>query len=327
MSVFQATSANDFIGSAHMPDIPASALLEGAGPETLIYKSVGGRELRLLMLKPEVSGGSSLPAVIWIHGGAWTSGSPEQFVPHCRYMAALGAVAFSVEYRLLVQSGTKTSVRSTDHELAADAVQEDAKTSGSADASGIADCLADCLDALRYIRERSAQLGVDISRIVIAGDSAGGHLASCIGTLAADDGQRPFASINCNGIVDLADKWIHSVRPLPSASMQSPDAAIRSWLERREEARRLSPLFRAAPGQPPSLTLHGLLDRTVEPEQALRYVETHRACGNDARLVLLPESKHAFILFGYTAAVEETMGALGEIHHFLSDIGFWDIQD
>lgn len=52
-------------------------------------------------------------------------------------------------------------------------------------------------------------------------------------------------------------------------------------------------------------------------------MEAQRACGNDAKLVLLPESKHAFILFGYTATVEETMAALGEIHHFLSETGFW----
>lgn len=291
-------------------------IADSAGPETetLVYKRVDGCELRLLTMKPDGwTAGDRRPAVLWIHGGGWTGGAPELFVPQCRYMAARGAVSFSVEYRLIDSgSGGPEAGRP------------------SSAAGCLADCLADCADALRYIRDQAGMLGIDPSRIAVAGDSAGGHLAACLGTLVPSEekGGYPVAAVvNCNGIADLTGKWRHAMQPPSEEAAATGEAAateedaVRIWFERREEARRLSPLFRVQGGQPPSLTLHGLLDRTVEPEQSVRYVEAHRACGNDARLVLLPRSKHAFILFGYTASREETMDALVRIDDFLTEFG------
>ena len=93
-------------------------------------------------------------AVVWIHGGSWTGGSAYNFFPHARYFAARGAVGFSVEYRLLKKNRTT-----------------------------VGDCLADCKSVIRYIREHAAELGIDPVKIIVMGDSAGGHLASCLGTI------------------------------------------------------------------------------------------------------------------------------------------------
>jgi acetyl esterase len=276
--------------------------------ETLSYKRVGTVQLKLLIAKPK----------------GWTSGEPEQFVRHCRMMAERGAVAFSVEYRLLESSDNRSPNDSG--EISASSDNERIRTAALGFAECLADCLADCEDAVRYIRERSDELGIDPNRIVAAGDSAGGYLAACLGTMEESVGGNSIspqvnAVINCNGIVDLTGKWRSKLQPASVQGNESDEEAVRVWYDMRETAMRLSPLFRVRAGLPPSLTIHGLLDRTVEPEQAVRFVEAHRACGNEAQLVLLPRFKHAFILFDYTALEDETMLALSEIELFLRNIG------
>lgn len=332
----------DAIGAGSQLELSVDSLLDGAEPETLNYKVVGANSLRLLIVKPEQwRPEDRRPAILWIHGGGWSGGQPDRFVPHCRYAALRGAVGFSVQYRLIpsAKRGGSSGAGQERAEASIQAATGSEPSPGgkrcereqpaseeqpSLTASIVEDCLDDCIDALRFIHEQAAALGVDPDRIIVAGDSAGGHLAACLGTLPPDDQLRPFAVVNCNGIVDLTDKWRHSARAPQPEKTASDKEAVREWFQQREEARRLSPLHRIRAGQPPSLTLHGLLDRTVEAEQSARYVEEHRMYGNDSRLILYPRSKHAFILFGYTATVEETMEALGDIDRFLADIGLWN---
>lgn len=285
---------------------PYASIRQGEEPEVFIYKEINGSALKLLMLRPDKwSSGDRRTAVVWIHGGGWGSGDPEVFIPHCRYLSRRGAVAFSVQYRLTnADSGV-----------------------------GVADCLMDCRAAIRYIREQSARFGIDPARIVVAGDSAGGHLAACLGTSIGaeeadteDEYSRVNAVIICNGIVDMTMKWRDVLQAVGALPAGKESEAIQEWFAIREQARQLSPLYHVHSGLPPVLIMHGLQDQTVSPEQSVRYYEAQLACGNTATLVLFPQSKHAFVLFDYTAAVEETMLALGEIDAFLVDNKFLEIQ-
>ena len=55
------------------------------------------------------------------------------------------------------------------------------------DGPSLKDLVADCEDAVRYIRKHANELGVDPDKIVAIGDSAGAHLTSALGTLAGKD--------------------------------------------------------------------------------------------------------------------------------------------
>jgi acetyl esterase len=87
-----------------------------------------------------------VPAIAFFHGGGLDAGSPATWFRAARYFAARGIVAISFDYRL----------------------------GGPAKA---AQSVADARSALRWMRQQSAQLGINPDRIVAAGDSAGGYLA------------------------------------------------------------------------------------------------------------------------------------------------------
>jgi len=122
--------------------------------ESLEYKTIGETRLKLHIFKPDVHKPSDKrPAIVFFFGGGWNSGSPSQFYPHCKYLASRGMVAMSAEYR--VKSRNNTTPR---------------------------ECVKDGKSAVRWIRQRAEELGIDPGRIAAGGGSAGGHVAAATGT-------------------------------------------------------------------------------------------------------------------------------------------------
>ena len=80
-------------------------------------------------------------------------------------------------------------------------------------ALGVADCVADCRAAIRYLRAHASELGIDPHRIAVGGDSAGGHLAASLATLDdADAASRLDALLLYNSVLDLTEgDWIRFV--------------------------------------------------------------------------------------------------------------------
>ena len=116
-----------------------------------------------------------LPALIYVHGGGFVVGSLELYDADCRRIAAeVGAVVFSVDYRL-----------APEHPFPA----------------GLEDCYA----TLLWVAERAGQLGVDPDRIAVGGESAGGGLAAGVALLARDR-SGPRLCLQFLGIPELDDR-------------------------------------------------------------------------------------------------------------------------
>lgn len=127
-----------------------------------------------------------LPTVVWIHGGAWISGSKENVDPYMRILAAEGYTTIAVNYTIGPEGTYPTAVGQLNQ-------------------------------ALEYIDANAEDLGVDASQIVLAGDSAGSQLASQMATImtnpdyaeimsidpALDADQLVATVLNC-GVYDLA---------------------------------------------------------------------------------------------------------------------------
>lgn len=160
--------------------------------EMAVYKKVDDRELRLWIVKPDGwQAKDQRPAVVFFHGGGWTSGTPSQFNEQSEYLASRGLVCVNVEYRLLKGApGDPPTV-----------------------------CCRDAKSALRWVRAHAKELGVDPDRIGAGGGSAGGHVAAFTGMVdgiddPADDvkvSARPNALILFNPVFDNGPTgWGHA---------------------------------------------------------------------------------------------------------------------
>lgn len=271
--------------------ITAKDILSGDNGERLVYKTVNGENLVIMLVKPpDWNADDTQPAILWIHGGGWKSGNADTFLPHCRYFAAIGCVCFSVQYRLV-------------HEQVS-----------------MADCLMDCKSAVRFIRMNAEKFGIHPDRVIVVGESAGGHLAASLGTIAEfnhpDDDLSiscvPNLIINCNGIENLTGKWIESVSDDPRYTPA----------DKAKLAQRLSPLFHIHSEQPDMLLIHGKLDTTVSFEDSVKFQAEYRKAGNFAELLSIEDAKHAFLLFNYTASEEMVMAAIRMINNYLQNRKF-----
>jgi acetyl esterase/lipase len=113
---------------------------------TYIFKTTPQGDLKAnVYLPPGWTAGQKNPAIVMIHGGGFTQGSPNQFTAKAEYLASRGMVAVAPEYRLKTKPGVTVAT-----------AMEDGKS------------------AIRWVRMNAKKLGIDPDRIVGAGGSAGG---------------------------------------------------------------------------------------------------------------------------------------------------------
>ena len=124
-----------------------------------IYISTTGRKMKCIILKPAKSH-KLLPGILWIHGGGYMLGMAEMVYVSCGKMLAkkYGAVVISPGYTLANKSPYPAA-------------------------------LNDCYSALEYMWDHAEKPGIDRSRIIVGGESAGGGLAAAVCLYARDLGK------------------------------------------------------------------------------------------------------------------------------------------
>lgn len=205
------------------------------------------------------------PTVIHMHGGFWVGGSKETGVMGLMPWFDMGWNVVDVEYRLGRQA------------LAPAAVE-------------------DCLCALRFINDQAKTYNIDTSRIVVTGESAGGHLALSLGMIPASAGldlqcagtplPKVAAVINWYGVTDVADVIDGPHRANAAARWMG------SMPNKMEIAKRVSPLTYVREGLPPILTIHGDADTTVPYEEGVRLHQALTKIGSPNQLLTIPGGKH-----------------------------------
>lgn len=218
--------------------------------QDVVYGHGGSGNLMMDILQPEEAVGS--PAMVFIHGGAWSGGRRQDYYAYTHHFAALGYVTATVSYRLSGEAPFPAAV-------------EDVKC------------------ALRYLRSHAEKYGIDPDRIAVVGGSAGGHLAMMAGYAGASAGlegsggwentsSKPNLVINFYGPADLTTDFARKA------------GAVMKFLEgkRFEEApeiyEKASPVRYIDPEDPPTLIFHGTLDEIVPVNQS----DILKACLEDA---------------------------------------------
>jgi len=210
-----------------------------------------------------------LPVVVYFHGGGWTIGDVACYDTICRKLSvATGLAVVSVDYRLAPEHAFPAAVE-------------------------------DCYAVTKWIPEPGGELGVDGSRLAVAGDSAGGNLAAVTSIMARDrggptiafqlliypviDGTMSFPSYkeNAEGYLLSADDmaWFYE-QYVPA------DVDRKNWM--------LSPLYAPDLGNlPPALVITAEYDPLRDEGEA--YADALQQAGVEARSSRYDGMVHGFV--------------------------------
>ena len=257
----------------------------------LVYRTANNWDAKLDIIRPRRASAPT-PTVMYFHGGGWTNGTKDSGLMSALPYLDMGWAVVNVEYRMANVSLAPAAV-------------EDARC------------------AMRWVYRHAKQYNFDLNRLVLTGNSAGGHLALIGGMLTEDvgldlgcPGDRGAAPVNTDPLkVAAIVNWygISDVKELLGGPNRRAFAVM--WhgsLPNREAiATQVSPLTYVRRGLPPVITIHGDADPTVPYTQALRLRDALDKAGVANQLVTVPKGGHG----GFT--VDENLRIYTAIRAFL----------
>jgi acetyl esterase/lipase len=239
----------------------------------------GIRPLELDLYLPQ--GDRAAPVAVFLHGGGWRLGSRRSAGP-----AFPGPSLFEE----VAQAGL--AVASVDYRLSGEAVWP----------AQVHDAKA----AVRWLRARASELGLDGDRVTAWGESAGGHLAALLGLTADDAALEGDVGVSGpSSRVSAVAAWYPPTDLAgfaADAGADPRDAATREAqllgappATNADAAAQASPVTHVSPAAPPFLLLHGEADRFVPHVQSQRLAAALCAAGADVDLHTYPGADHMWL--------------------------------
>ncbi len=240
----------------------------------VIYAIVGGKELGLDLYMPADVQGP--PLLVWVHGGAWRSGTKEQ-VPLA--FVENGIATASLDFRQSTEARFPAAV----HDIKA---------------------------AIRFLRAKAAEYGYRTNRIAIAGNSSGGHLAALVGVTNGHKELEGTVGKDLNHSSDVqAIVVYYGASNLMTILAQSTPHGLsvrRPALElllgslpenNRELAELASPITHVDSNDPPVLLFHGDQDNQMPINQAHEIHGVYQRTGLDVQFDVVHGAAHGGKLF------------------------------
>ena len=250
----------------------------------LIYASpVGFRPLRLDLHLP-AAGSRPAPLVVWIHGGAFAMGHRgllPDFLAEARFFERLAGYGFAIatiDYRLSGEARFPAQL----HDVKA---------------------------AIRWLRARAGELGLDSTRVAVWGESAGGHLSAMAGvTSGLHEMEGAVGVRDGSSAVQAVVDW-YGPTDFAAMDRQRPAGAVQAHGNAGSPESRLigaavdaspglvagaNPCAYVRPGLQPFLVAHGTADRLVPFGQSVLLVEALRAAGVPVTFHAVAGADHVF---------------------------------
>jgi acetyl esterase/lipase len=232
------------------------------------YGEGGGVPLLLDILRPDPLPAAPMPAVVYIHGGAWFEGArwPTWNVA----IKGCGFFTISISYRLSGQATFPAQIE-------------------------------DCKAAVRWLRVHADEYCLDPERIGVWGHSAGAHLAALLGT-SGDVPALEGVSGNA-GVSSRVQAVVALAPPVDLGNMggwhdapDSPEARLLGgpvW-KRSDRVRAANPITYLRSDAPPYLLIHGDRDQIVPVGQSHLLSDALRRAGVAVTFDPIPGADHWF---------------------------------
>jgi acetyl esterase/lipase len=231
---------------------------------------------------------SSAPSVIFFHGGMWTATHLVEFVPWALQLAERGIVGILPEYR------TPPSFQVSAQDM-----------------------LQEAREAWQWTYDNATELGLDPTRIAVAGSDIGGLMALHV-TLPDQPARK---------------RWFHSQPSLPPGPaavilFRAFSDATAPLLDRLltglsdEERRAISPMNRLQRGLPPLFASHGGKDRVIDPAVTESLCKQWKKNKNQQYFARLDLADHSFYHFNVNARFFEYL--LAELDDFMVSQKIWE---
>ncbi|WP_211746197.1 alpha/beta hydrolase [Paenibacillus sp. Marseille-Q4541] len=246
--------------------------------EVWIPRKSDGSKIRIRIYKP-LRPIENAPAVLWIHGGGYAMGNPEQFgETYKKLIQASNCVVVAPDYRLSIEAPYPAA-------------------------------LDDCYDSLLWMKREAAQLGVRDDQLMVGGESAGGGLAAALTLYARDKGEVNIAfQMPLYPMID--DRSITESAKENNAPIWNADYNKWAWkLYLGNLYGKTVPSYAAAAratdysNLPPTVTFVG----DVEPfrDETIQYVDNLRRAGVHVDFELYKGCFHGFDIINPNAEVSK----------------------
>ncbi|WP_282123114.1 alpha/beta hydrolase fold domain-containing protein [Algibacter mikhailovii] len=258
--------------------------------ETVVYKTVDGRELDMLIFYPDISKRTSKnPWMMHVHGGGWAGGTKynmlkKAFLGTLKSLLDEGVVCVTIQYRL---------------------------AKGKSNAY---DAVVDAKDAARFLLKNAKQYKLDKKHYGVWGGSAGGHLSlvTALGDDADFKGNSEFAKYK--------PKFKCVVSYFPLTSCVNPkirpgsifeDGKLFERLlgapleEKLELAKLLSPTELLQKKSPPILLIHGDKDTVLPISNSEYMMAVAKEKKANVELLTIKNAAHSFHGDAISPSIEE----------------------
>jgi len=216
--------------------------------EKILYKKTPQEDMYFYLLRPEGKTKKALPAIIYFTGGGWVNGSVDSQIANAAWFRDHGIIGITADYRVKSRHGTSP-----------------------------VECIRDAKSAVRYIRAHAKELGIDPNKIIVAGGSAGGHIAACT---AIDGGNEPGEDLTISSRGN-------------ALVLHNPVLGEGFGREFFNEHPEFSPILQINKGWPPTIISCGTADKTTPFAVAQKFTGLMIEAGNTCELIPVKDADHS----------------------------------
>jgi acetyl esterase len=243
--------------------------------EIELRRNAAGRMLMARIYRPQGKG--PFPAVLDLHGGAWSRKDRLAEEPMDRALAASGLLVVAVDLTLSSEAPYPA-------------------------------CVQDANYATRWLKANAASLNGDVSKLGVYGSSSGGHVAELL-AMRPRDPRYSAIPLAGSANVDASVSWV-AMRSPPSNTMARYENAVRRKNESMIASNKtfFSPWESIDEGNPqailergekvvlvPFLIMQGAADDNVLPSMQEKFVEVYRSAGGQCEYRLFENSTHEWV--------------------------------